>query len=698
MYRRDEHGKSKATTQTASFKKPSIKPIFITPNHLTCSAQLLYPYWSQVSQDSAYVRNTEIHFFRADEQSPWTVIALPENDRYYPDANADSLEDFEQRYFKFLSGNKQTSFSEGETPHETAENAFYALRSCYPAANQNVLNDYKTKSLLLTFFSSLFTNTHHPVLLSRNKTPSEIRTEDYISQHQLKVSDYSAAESERVNVYKENSNYTKVVFDKTTVHLYLVGTEILMFADTNGFNSLDQGICTLSIESPNWAVQIQDAWLSQQVNVCLGTQFNPETKHNTPYKIQAHIPTTLICTAAKELLNNLQAKNDFEVEAEVVDQETNPTSIRNELKEKLQASITVNTATTPIRAIPKAVGLTPSTWHSIVQIIRENNTDVLLKLINENTVNANGMERGGDTILLNAVREGQIDIVKLLIEHGTDLEQKDNFPSYNSQHNALHYAVISKNKDMLMLLLQAGAKFEIDSLTKLAQENSATEIVKLLSIMKDYDLSITQANAFLDFNTEAWEWISKGFSTGLPLDVIINITAELLNLDLNDTCQVMLAVLDKFSEFHDAPKVQPTQLTQSSATSSGLFSTKLPCEKLRLIKDFITDELAAKSITSKGQYIECKAGYIKDREYGYHLGIGTNTGLAYVRDRFLSIELIGDKVCCSKGIMNGANNLVWKELTKEELIIEISNPDSLIGQIINHQQAKQEAMNTPTFS
>ncbi|WP_298627382.1 hypothetical protein [uncultured Legionella sp.] len=48
---------------------PSINPFITTPNHMAFSAQLLYPYWG------SYVRNTLIHFFRADETSPWTIIA-----------------------------------------------------------------------------------------------------------------------------------------------------------------------------------------------------------------------------------------------------------------------------------------------------------------------------------------------------------------------------------------------------------------------------------------------------------------------------------------------------------------------------------------------------------------------------------------------------------------------------------------------
>lgn len=695
MYGRDESGKSKATnTKITSFNEPSIKPILITPNHLTFSAQLLYPHWSSVRQDAAYVRNTIIHFFRADEQSSWNVISLPENDRFTYDANARSLNDFEQRYFKFLSGGNQISFNEGKTPHETAENAFCALRSCYPSKNQNVLNDPSTKSLLKTFFSSVFTNTLSPVLMTKNKTPSEIRTEDYITQNKLEVSDYTPSEYERVKVYKENSNYTKVVFDTTTVHLYLVGTEVLMFADTEGYNSLAEGVCILNHESPNWAVQIKDAWLKQQVNICLGTKFNPETKNHTPYKIKSHIPVTIIGAAAEKLLSNFQAKNDFKDEGIV--QLKNHKLKQNELKSHLQEAIRNKSTTTPTRVIMNIAGdFKESTWPLLQQVIIDNDTEGLLKLINENNANVNGCIRSGDTVLINSIHRGKIDIVKLLIEHNANLEHKDNYPSSTGQRTPLQHAVSSKNKDIVVLLLQAGAEFEIDSLTKFAQQCSATEIIKLLHIMEDYKLNATQANALLDMNAEAWTWITQGLSTNieLPFDILIYIASDLLNLDLIDTCQVMLAVLNKFTSFQN--DLHPEQPTQLSAPSLSLFATKLPCEQLTLIKNFIKDELAKNSITVKGQFMECKAGYIKDRPYGCHLGIGANTGLAYIRDKFLSIELKGDKVCCSKAVMNNTNNCVWKELTKDEIINEMMDTNSLISQIINHQQVKQESSNTP---
>ncbi|PWY53993.1 hypothetical protein DGG96_19320 [Legionella qingyii] len=376
-----------------------------------------------------------------------------------------------------------------------------------------------------------------------------------------------------------------------------------------------------------------------------------------------------------------------------------PAFMREELKKRLNATAVslYPAAAEPVQVVDGYSDLGQIEWHKICQDIQNGDTDAILELINTNPLNVNGRDRGGSTVLLEAVFEGKVEIVKLLIQNGASLHQTDNFPSAECGKTALEHAVQSKNKDIVLLLLQAGALFNLDDLIGCAQKSAAPKILNLLCHMRDYNLNATQANALMNAGAGAWTWILQGFATNieLPFDLLINTTSELLGLGLYDTCQVMLGVLNKFSLLQNA--CSPVQPTQVSSTSLSLFSIKLPLDKLELIKDFIKEELEEHGITNKGQYMECKPGYIKDRVYGCHLGIGASTGCAYVRDRFFSIELREGKVCCSKAITHNGNSITWQAMTKEEITKEIMNGNSLISHIINHQQAKQEAKNTPEY-
>lgn len=66
--------------------------------------------------------------------------------------------------------------------------------------------------------------------------------------------------------------------------------------------------------------------------------------------------------------------------------------------------------------------------------------------------NLDQTDRDGRTLLMNAACYGRVEIVKYLINHGANVNAKD-----NAGLTALHFAVKDANKGIITLLLDAGA-------------------------------------------------------------------------------------------------------------------------------------------------------------------------------------------------------------------------------------------------
>lgn len=75
------------------------------------------------------------------------------------------------------------------------------------------------------------------------------------------------------------------------------------------------------------------------------------------------------------------------------------------------------------------------------------------KILIENGADINRQFKDGTTLLMSAVRTGQIDMVRLLIDNGAQINTKNKLG-----HSALYYANSTKNKAITDLLLSLGAK------------------------------------------------------------------------------------------------------------------------------------------------------------------------------------------------------------------------------------------------
>ncbi|WP_298627378.1 hypothetical protein [uncultured Legionella sp.] len=221
------------------------------------------------------------------------------------------------------------------------------------------------------------------------------------------------------------------------------------------------------------------------------------------------------------------------------------------------------------------------------------------------------------------------------------------------------------------------------------------DIALLVKCVDKYGLTVAQATALANASDSDFTWITQGYAStpGLLFDNIVEIASRLLHVTYYDATQIMLTALNIVDEEKEA--VNSESQLKVSSNASGFFSVKAPIKQLDLIKHFIMDELCSNGLSQKGQFKEFQAGHIADRKYGFHLGIGANTGLAYVRDRNFSIEIKNGKACCAKAVSRERGQIEWKQMTSDEIQQELRNENSLIAQIANHQEAKQSSQHTP---
>jgi len=84
--------------------------------------------------------------------------------------------------------------------------------------------------------------------------------------------------------------------------------------------------------------------------------------------------------------------------------------------------------------------------------VRDNNVDAARKAINQDGVDVNAQSSGGWTPLFTAINKQNLEMVKLLIEHGANV----NYKMKDVGHNALFIASQQNNKGIIQLLLEKG--------------------------------------------------------------------------------------------------------------------------------------------------------------------------------------------------------------------------------------------------
>jgi ankyrin repeat protein len=104
----------------------------------------------------------------------------------------------------------------------------------------------------------------------------------------------------------------------------------------------------------------------------------------------------------------------------------------------------------------------------------------LVELALDNGANVEGGEGGGTTPLMWASRLGHINVVKLLLERGADVNKREKTSVHDGGHSALSYAAIRGHVEIGGLLLDYGADIESKT-NKRAFNDRAGEKTPLMS-------------------------------------------------------------------------------------------------------------------------------------------------------------------------------------------------------------------------
>lgn len=119
-------------------------------------------------------------------------------------------------------------------------------------------------------------------------------------------------------------------------------------------------------------------------------------------------------------------------------------------------------------------------------------------------IDASNIEEGGVTALMEAARKGRLEVVKLLIEKGANINAGD-----NEGRKALHCAVYGGNTDVMQTLLKAGADINTKENTSdftplhLAAEDNNIDMVRfLLEHGADASLTDSEGNTPLAQTTD----------------------------------------------------------------------------------------------------------------------------------------------------------------------------------------------------
>ncbi|MCF8462942.1 MAG: ankyrin repeat domain-containing protein [Rickettsiaceae bacterium] len=89
--------------------------------------------------------------------------------------------------------------------------------------------------------------------------------------------------------------------------------------------------------------------------------------------------------------------------------------------------------------------------HELLKAVRDGNEQMVKSLLDEG-VDVNTIDEYGVTALMNAILFKNVGVVKVLLDNGADVNM-----SNNSAETALTYAIKDKNKEIVKLLLEFGA-------------------------------------------------------------------------------------------------------------------------------------------------------------------------------------------------------------------------------------------------
>lgn len=150
-------------------------------------------------------------------------------------------------------------------------------------------------------------------------------------------------------------------------------------------------------------------------------------------------------------------------------------------------------------------------------VSNESNLLECLKLIlSLNCIDINSKERSGCSALMFACSNGLLKIVKLLVDHGADIELKNN----QNDETALFFAVRSNHADVVKFLLSRGADKnatdkKFDTVDRMAESKNMVDILNLLNVDHNND----KLQVYYSEEDTYWDVVMTEMKNGFNTDV-----------------------------------------------------------------------------------------------------------------------------------------------------------------------------------
>lgn len=166
-----------------------------------------------------------------------------------------------------------------------------------------------------------------------------------------------------------------------------------------------------------------------------------------------------------------------------------------------------------------------------------NETDLLdcLKLLGDfDTIDINARDRSGYSALMYACSNGRLKIVEYLVDHGADIELKDN----QNGETALFIAVRFEHVNIVKYLLSHGADRDVvdknyETVHRIALSKNMVDILDLLN-MNSNDVKVQEY--YLDTSPTYWDVVMFEIENGFSNDVKVlleSLSMEIYKDDIN---------------------------------------------------------------------------------------------------------------------------------------------------------------------
>jgi ankyrin repeat protein len=130
-----------------------------------------------------------------------------------------------------------------------------------------------------------------------------------------------------------------------------------------------------------------------------------------------------------------------------------------------------------------------------------------------------------EMLLQNAIKGGQLDDVRLLLENGMDVNK-----SFNDGVTPLHVAIINNQENIAAMLLQAGAKVDAPDSTTLATPLHMAALYGRVGIAELLIKKNADVNAVMKFDITPLQ-VATQFNQPQIVEILINNKADINHVD-----------------------------------------------------------------------------------------------------------------------------------------------------------------------